>query len=92
MSHITLKAFCAASNAQMLSDVRINANKYHYIFIDDESLYFSKNGSALVSAGQSILTIAKDLYVIDVVNADGEPRQKLTFTAPSGTSVADLFG
>ena len=91
MPHVSLQSFCASKNAQTLSDVRVNSNQYPYIFIDEETYYFSKNASAQVDAGTTILSIAKTLYVIDVVNATGEPRKKLTFTEPSGTSVADLF-
>ena len=88
MSYISLESYCASKGAQTLSDVRVNTNGYPFIFIDEETFYFSKNASAQVDAGTTILSIAKTLYVIDVVNAEGDARVKLTF---SGTKVSDLF-
>jgi hypothetical protein len=75
--------------------VRENANNYPYItFITGdnvaENIYFSKNASTLVGAGETIARGFFDPFMIGyVTNANGEKRTKLVSQGESNRITAD---
>lgn len=86
-----LKEWCKANGITAIhQSVRENTNQYPFITFlrgegedSAENIYFSIKGASLVSAGQDVKSIAKDLYVVPVVNKDGESRLKLSFKGES---------
>lgn len=83
---------------QIHSTIRTNTNGYNYMtFIDAdnkaENVYFSKNSSSTVKAGQTVTKeLLADLVVAHVKNAEGESRIKITRKSTTRIDLADMLG
>lgn len=83
--------------ASIAQEVRVNKNGYPFVtFIDGdnkaENVYFSKNASASVEAGQPIQKgFFNELYIATVTNAQGEERIKLCTGGGNRVSVMDVL-
>lgn len=97
VTRVTFKAFCAAEGITAIhKTIRENTNKYPYVTVlrggDAENIYFSKKASAEVAEGQSVKSIASQLFINVAVNAQGESRTKLSFAGNSTyEDVMDMF-
>jgi hypothetical protein len=101
MALLTLKSYAVEQGfSSVCPQVRENTNGYPFItFIDPKlpekenavNIYFSKSASKEVALGTPVKDIASKLYVTDVLNADGEPRTKLTFNKGEYIALEDLF-
>ena len=88
----TLKAFVQNHGATTIStNILHNTNGYPFIFVDDQTLYFSKAGALKVAQGDALKPIAGDLFVVETKNEAGEVRMKLTFNSGNTSSVEDMF-
>jgi hypothetical protein len=92
----TFAEFCKTNGITAINNnVRVNTNGYPFITVlrgsDAENIYFSKNASSEVAEGSDVPSIAKSLYIVETVNAVGEPRIKLSFNKGNYTNIADLF-
>ena len=96
MNYVTFKSFCQSEGVTAINKT-VNTNSKGYPFItvlkgkEADCIYFSKNASALVNKGDAVKAIASQLFITETVNADGEPRTKLTFNNSSYDSVDDMF-
>ncbi len=82
-SRISLKTYCQSKGYNRVGPVRINASGYKYVTLLDinntgnlENLYLGTRYSETVEVDDK-LPVA-DLWVTEVVNAEGELRMKLT--------------
>ena len=97
ITRVTFKAFCAAERVTAIHKViRINTNGYPFVTVlrgsDAENIYFSKKAAAEVAEGQSVKSIASQLYVNVATNASGESRTKLSFAGNSTyEDIDDMF-
>lgn len=100
MERSTFKSFIAAQGITAVAPaIRQNTNGYPFITVlrgsgpeSAENIYFSVKASAEVSEGQAVKSIAKDLYVVNTLNAAGEARTKLSFAGESSyLGVDELF-
>ena len=95
MDRQSFQAYCRATVVTSINkSVNTNNNEYPFITVlrgaVAENIYFSKAAASEVSKGLAVKSIAKDLYVVEVINADGEVRTKLTFNS-SYMSMEDMF-
>ena len=97
ITRVTFKAFCFAEGITAIhKSIRVNTNGYPFITVlrgaDAENIYFSKKASAEVAEGQSVKSIASQLYVNVAVNQQGESRTKLSFAGNSTyEDIDDMF-
>lgn len=82
-SRITLKIYCQSKGYNRVGPVRINASGYKYVTLLDinntsllENLYLGVRYSETVEVDDKLPV--NDLWVTEVVNAEGEIRMKLT--------------
>ena len=88
MTRETFKSWCKLNGVTSINkEIRTNTNGYPFITIlrdkDAENIYFGRKSAAKVELGDSVKAIANDLYVTIAVNADGQPRTKLSFDGVS---------
>lgn len=83
MPRMKLRDFCMTKGYNMVSKVRVNTNGYKYVTLlhsDDpgtpENLYLGQRYSETVKVDDKLPL--GDLFVTEVLNADGETRFKLT--------------
>ena len=86
----SLASFCQSKGfIETANVIRENGNNYPFVTFMNadnkaENVYFSKNASSLVTAGQMITPeFLKSLQVATTVNAKGEERVKLCFKGES---------
>lgn len=99
LSTVSVQEFMKSNNfISVVKIVRENANGYAYItFITEgnkaENIYFSKNASILVNAGETIAMGFFTPFMIGfTTNANGEKRTKLIAQGESNRITAeDLF-
>ena len=100
MERSTFKSFVAAQGiTAVYPSIRQNTNGFPFITVlrgsgpdSAENIYFSVKASAQVAEGQAVKSIAKDIYVVNVENAAGEARTKLSFNGESSyLGVDELF-
>ena len=93
----TFKSFCQAEGITAIhKSIRVNTNGYPFVTVlrgsEAENIYFSKKASAEVAEGQSVKSIAKDLFTNVAVNQAGESRTKLSFAGNSSyDDIDDMF-
>ncbi len=93
---IDIKSFISSNNiTSVYPKVLVNTNGYPYICFQKadattENVYFSKNASTLVSAGQEInRDFMAKFQLVETTNAQGEMRLK--FSSSASIDVDDLF-
>lgn len=93
----SIMVFAAAKGFESVAPkVRVNKNGYPYLtFIDKdnvaENIYFSKNGAALVTEGQTVdKTLLDQFQVGETTNGTGEVRMKL-ITNSERVSLSAMF-
>ena len=99
LSSITVQAFMQSRGfVSVVRTVKENKNGYPFVtFIDAanvaENIYFSKNASALVTAGTEIARgFFTPFMVAETTNAEGEKRMKLVAQGESmRVAATDLF-
>ena len=97
MTRETFKSWCKSNGVTSINkEIRTNTNGYPFITIlrgnISENLYFGRKSAAKVEKGDAVKSIANELYVTIAVNADGQPRTKLSFSGESNyDSLEDMF-
>jgi hypothetical protein len=97
MKYTEFKQWCSQEGVTAIAPaVSINVNGYPFLTVlrNDvaENVYFSINASEEVDAGTVTSSIAGKLYITEVLNAQGESRTKLTFSAGKYLSLDEIFG
>jgi hypothetical protein len=98
MARISFASYCTNTGVTTVCpSVRENTNGYPFITVlrgnVAENIYFGIDASSEVSLGQDTKSIAKNLFVVDTINAGGESRTKLSFKNADNAyyDINDLF-
>lgn len=99
MEKSTVKEFVAQKQVTSLSVVRFNTNNLPFVtFLGPqfeggaENIYFSKSLSEKVQLGMKPSELGlKDLFIMDIINAEGETRTKIAAGSADYESVDNLF-
>lgn len=97
MEKETFQAYCHRTGVTSINKaVNTNSNGYPFITVlrgkVAENVYFGKKSAALVTLGTDVRSIAKELFVSEATNANGEVRTKLSFNGEANyADLDDMF-